>query len=73
MISSDPESHKIQQQDNLKIAFRYKNLGSKESNHQHQFGHYYDLSRNMPEEQLKSVDIEYWSGCNISKNGKCFE
>lgn len=67
MISSDPEPpepQKNKSQDELKIAFRYQNLPTTEINRQHQFGHYYDLSKNMSEEELKSADIEYWAGSN---------
>lgn len=74
MISTDPEPverPKSQNQDDLKIAFRYKNLSAKESSQQHQFGHYYDLSKKMSEEELKSADIGYWTCSNILSNGKC--
>lgn len=69
MISTDPELvelQKSQTKDDLKIAFRYQNLPTAEVGRQHQFGHYYDLSKSMPEEQLKSADIEYWTGNDIS-------
>lgn len=66
MISSDPEpaEQKSNGQDDLKIAFRYKNLPTTEISQQHQFGHYYDLSKTMSEEQLKTADIDYWTGKN---------
>lgn len=39
---------------------------------QQHFGHYYDLSKNMPEESIKDIDITYWNGCSNPTNKNCF-
>lgn len=49
----------------MTIAFRYQNLPTSEKEATHQFGHYYDLSKTMPESDIQNADIEYWTGKSI--------
>lgn len=73
LIDTDPETDEKQpEKEKLTIAFRYHNLSSKEEIVKQHFGHYYDLSRQMPESKIKEIDITYWNGCSNPSNASGF-
>lgn len=45
----------------MKIAFRYQNLPTTEQEATSSFGHYYDLSKHMSEEQIREAKAEIWN------------
>lgn len=51
----------------MTIAFRYQNLPTSEKEVVHEFGHYYDLSKVMPDDDIENADILYWNGKNVEK------
>lgn len=69
MLTSDPEpvSARSDSGEKMTIAFRYQNLPTGERESTHQFGHYYDLSKNMPENDIQNADIDYWTGKIIAE------
>lgn len=55
-------SERTKTSDEMKIAFRYQYLPVLDKEDQAIPGHFYDLSKNMPQEQIRNADITYWSG-----------
>lgn len=53
--------------DKMTIAFRYQHLTTNEKQHSTQFGHYYDLSEAMPQEDIENADITYWNGKDVGE------
>nr|CAD7197281.1 unnamed protein product [Timema douglasi] len=61
-LSSD-RSGADTQEDKMMIAWRYQNMRTVQSSPTgSNFGHYYDLTKSMPQDVLDQLDISYWSG-----------
>lgn len=74
VIDSDPEetvSKTNGTSDKMKIAFRYQNLSASDGSKINNFGHYYDLSKNMSLNDIENSDISYWSGQRF-ENGEFY-
>nr|CAD7426179.1 unnamed protein product [Timema monikensis] len=50
------------QEDKMMIAWRYQNMRTVQSSPTgSHFGHYYDLTKSMPQDVLDQLDISYWN------------
>lgn len=77
VVNSNPTGEDIDfREDQMKIAWRYKNMKVVESSPTDSitFGHYYDLTKTMDPETVKSANIFTWDGsktnCDSSGNFK---
>nr|CAD7456994.1 unnamed protein product [Timema tahoe] len=60
--SSSERSGANTQEDKMMIAWRYQNMRTVQSSPTgSHFGHYFDLTKNMPQDVLDQIDISYWS------------
>ncbi|KAI4457543.1 pax6 neighbor protein paxneb [Holotrichia oblita] len=76
LVLEDRTDAKTTQGDKMKIAFRYSNLPTSETNVRHEFGHYFDLSSTISKDVLGKINIHYWSKENcesIILEGGCFK
>ena len=59
----------------LRIAWRYKNLKVEDtvSTRNVNFGHYFDLTKNMDKEKINRTEVTLWDGENIKWKSEAFE
>lgn len=75
MIHNDPETTNVcdNQNEKLKIAFRYQNLPTKlEESQKNLMGHFFDLSKNMSFSNIENSDITYWNGQKTENGANVF-
>lgn len=75
VIKSDPEklTNANQKSDSkMKIAFRYENLPTHNNDKIDSIGHFFDLSKTMPIEDVENTDICYWNGMRLENGTNTF-
>lgn len=73
--SSVPALHHDHSDQKMQIAWRYHNMKIADSSPKsgQQFGHFYDLTKEMDQEILNKADITCWSGKNLTYESSGFK